>query len=173
MGLRGIEMNGWKLSVAAVMLLTVAGCQKAAGSHDADVQALKDYEVQWNRDIAAKDADKVAAHYADDAVMIAPGEPAINGKAAIGATWKHMLADPAMSLTFVASKVEVSSTGDLAFTEGAYQLTITDEPGKQVIHDHGSYATTYRKQADGAWLAVVDIVTSEVPPPSAVAAKMP
>jgi hypothetical protein len=45
-------------------------------------------------------------------------------------------------------------------------MAMTDPQRKQVINDHGSYVTTYRKQPDGAWKAVADIATSEVPPPA-------
>ena len=60
--------------------------------------------------------------------------------------------------------VQVSKSGDLAFTQGAYQMTMTDPASKQTIHDHGSYVTTYAKQADGSWKAVADIASSETPP---------
>jgi ketosteroid isomerase-like protein len=76
-----------------------------------------------------------------------------------------MVADPALSLKFQASHVEVAKSGDVAFTRGSYTMTMTDPNSKQVVNDRGSYVTTYRKQADGSWKAVSDIATSEVPPP--------
>ncbi len=76
-----------------------------------------------------------------------------------------MTADPAMSLKFQATKTDVAKSGDLAYTQGTYTLTLTDPKTKKIITDHGSYVTTYRKQADGTWKAVADIATSEVPPP--------
>ena len=76
-----------------------------------------------------------------------------------------MTADPAVSLKFQANKVDVASSGDLAFTQGTYTLTMTDPHTGKVINDHGSFVTTYRKQSDGSWKAVADIATSDVPPP--------
>jgi ketosteroid isomerase-like protein len=78
-----------------------------------------------------------------------------------------MTSDPAMSLQFQASKVDVAKSGDLAYTQGSYTLAITDPQTKKVVNDHGSYVTAYRKQADGSWKAVEDIVVSEIPPPAA------
>jgi hypothetical protein len=43
---------------------------------------------------------------------------------------------------------------------------VTDPQTKQIVNDHGSYVTTYRKQPDGTWKAIADIATSEVPPPA-------
>ncbi len=79
---------------------------------------------------------------------------------------KEMVDDPALSLKFQVSRVEVSSSGDMGFTQGVYQMTMTDPASKRAISDHGSYVTTYRKQPDGSWKAVADIATSEAPPPS-------
>jgi hypothetical protein len=46
-----------------------------------------------------------------------------------------------------------------------YTLTLTDPQTKQLIHDQGSFVTTYRKHPDETWKAVTDVATSEVPPP--------
>ena len=149
----------------AIALMATA-CNQPADTHDADVKALKDNEAQWSQAWAAKDPDKIASYYADDAVVMVPGSPATSGKAAIRDSLKQMLSDPAVSLNFQASRVDVAKSGDLAYTQGAYTLTVTDPQTKQVIHDHGNYVTAYRKQADGTWKAVSDIATSEVPPPA-------
>ena len=79
---------------------------------------------------------------------------------------RDQVADPALSLKFHASKIEVAKSGDVAYTQGTYTLTLTDPQTRQLVHDQGSYVITYRKQPDGTWKAVVDIVTSEVPPPA-------
>jgi uncharacterized protein (TIGR02246 family) len=160
---------GLALVTSAVV---ITGCT-APDTHDADIKAMKDNETQWNADLAAKDLEKIMAHYADDAVLVAGGGPATSGKDAIRAAFKAMLSDPAISLKFQPSKVEVAKSGDVGFTEGPYQLTLTDPVSKQVINDHGSYATTYRKASDGSWKAVVDIASSEVPPPAAAPAPAP
>ena len=154
---------------ATVIALMASACNQPVDTRNADVQALKDNEAQWNLDWAARDADKVAAHYAEDSVLIAPGSPATSGKAAIAGALRQMMADPAISLKFQASKVDVSKSGDVGYTQGSYLLTVTDSQTKQVINDHGSYVTVYRKQPDGTWKAVSDIASSEVAPPAPVA----
>ena len=159
--------------LAAVTLL-VTGCgESAPDTRAADVKALKDNEAQWNRDFASKDPEKLVAHYADDAVLMSSGMPPGVGKDAIRKTLKEMVGDAAFSLTFEASKVEVAKGGDIGYTQGGYSMLMTDPHSKQVIHDHGSYVTTYRKGADGAWKAVADIASSEVPPPAPAPAKPP
>ncbi|HTC76347.1 MAG TPA: SgcJ/EcaC family oxidoreductase [Edaphobacter sp.] len=154
------------LCAITAMALTLTACNQTPDTHDADVKAVQDNEAQWNQDWAAKDQDKIVAHYADDAVLMVSGTPSSSGKEAINAALKQMTSDPALSLKFHASKVEVAKSGDVAYTQGTYTLTLTDPQTKQLINDHGSYVTTYRKQLDGSWKAVADIATSEVPPPA-------
>jgi uncharacterized protein (TIGR02246 family) len=154
------------LCAFTTMAFTITACNQTPDTHDADVKAIQDNEAQWNQDFAAKDSDKLVSHYADDAVLVVSGGPATSGKEAIRNAVKPMVADPALSLKFHASKIEVAKSGDVAYALGSYTLTLTDPQTKQLINDHGSYVTTYRKQPDGTWKAVADIVASEVPPPT-------
>lgn len=153
----------------SLAILVLTGCNQLS-SHDAAVKAIQDTETQWNQDYASRDVDRIMNHYADDAVMIVPGTPVSNGKAAIREGVKPMAADPAMVLKFASTRVEVAKSADLAWSQGTYTLTFTDPQSQQVINDHGSYVTTYRKEPDGSWKAVADIVTSEVPPPASAPA---
>jgi len=157
------------LTGATALAVVLSGCGDMASTstnHDADIQALKDNEAQWNKDFEAKDADKLVAHYTDDAVLMNPGAPASSGKDAIRTALKGMVSDPALSLKFQATQVEVAKSGDMAYTHGNYQMTMTDPATKKVINDKGTYVTVYKKQADGSWKAVQDAAISEVPPPA-------
>lgn len=158
------------LACNATIALMLTGCNAAppaavnvADTHDADAKAINDSETQWNKDWAAKDADKILSHYSDDAILMAPGNEPAAGKDAIRPVLKQMLQDNALSLQFQASKTDVSKSGDLAYTAGTYKLTVTDPVTHKVIHDHGTYVTNYHKQPDGSWKAVADIASSSVP----------
>jgi uncharacterized protein (TIGR02246 family) len=154
-------------SIAALSLALTA-CNQAPppppDTHDADVKAIGDLETQWSKDYAGRDAEKIVSYYADDAVLMTPGAEALRGKDAIRAALKGMMADPAFSLTFQASKADAAKAGDLGYSWGTYQLTVTDPATHKLIHDHGNYVTTYRRQADGSWKAVADIASSAVAP---------
>ena len=156
------------LFATTALAWTLIACNsQPADTHVADVKAIQDTENQWNKDFAAKDTTKILAHYADDAVLMTPDTPADHGITAISAAIKQMVADPALALQFQSSKIEVAKSGDIGYTQGIYTMAATDPVTKQLVHDHGSYVTTYRKQPDGTWKAVADIATSEVPPPAA------
>jgi uncharacterized protein (TIGR02246 family) len=148
-------------------VLVLGGCSNMAPTEnrDADVQAVKDTEAAWMKDAATKDADKFAATYADDGTVLLPNAPAISGKDNIKAALKPMMTDPNFALTFQATKVDVGKGGDLAYTRGTYSMTMTDPKTKQPVTDHGKYVTIFRKQADGKWKAVEDMISSDMPAP--------
>jgi len=164
---------------ATALVLPLTACNQvaapASGAHDADVKVIQDGETQWVADWNSKDAGKIAAHYTDDAVLMIPGMDAASGKDAINKSLGGMVADPTMSLKFHADHVDVASAGDMAYTQGAYTVTYTDTQSKQVINDHGSYVTVYKKAADGAWKVVSDIASSAIPisPPAPAKAMKP
>ena len=156
----------------AAIALAMSACRQSPpvpaaavpDTHNSDIKAITEDEVQWNNDWAARDGAKVLGHYAEDAILMAPGMEALKGREAIKGGIDGMLADKALSLKFKAANVIVSTAGDLAYTQGNYTMTMTDPGTHKVMNDHGNYVTTYRKQADGSWKAVADIATSAVPP---------
>ena len=154
------------LFAVSALALVFNGCKEAADTHDADVKAIQDNEVQWVKDYAAKDVTKIMAHYTDDATVMMSNSPSITGKDAILAAMKKMTADPLLSVTFHSTDVDVSRSGDIGYSQGKYAMTTTDPITKQLVQGHGDYLTVYRKQADGSWKAVDDVVSSEVPPPA-------
>ena len=85
------------LCAATALTLTAVACNDD-DTHDADVKAVQANETQWVQDYAAKDTDKIVAHYTDDAVLMVPGTPATSGKDAIRTSVKQMVADPALAV---------------------------------------------------------------------------
>ena len=154
------------LACVAGIAMMMAACNQTADTHDADVQAIKNLETTWNQDYSSKNAERLAAYYSDDAVLMAPGMAPAAGKDAIHTMVAQMTTDPALTLKFQASKIDTSKSGDLAYSQGSYTMTMTNPATKQVDNDHGSYVTVYHKQADGSWKVVSDIATSSVPPPA-------
>lgn len=157
------------LAAAAAALLCTAGFATTAtaqhhrsGARGATA-AIRALEERWNREWAQRDVAGLAAHYTDDAVLMAPGQRMV-GRAQIRAGLTQMTADPALALHFHAERIEVSASGDLAYTQGTYTFRSTDQRTHQPVEDHGSYVTTYRRQPDGSWKAVDDIASSGASP---------
>jgi uncharacterized protein (TIGR02246 family) len=153
---------------AGLLLFTVAcsdqSATSAADTRDADVKAVRDVEAAWSKDAGAKDADKFAGYYTDDGSLLLPNAPIINGKEAIKAAVKGMMSDPNFALNFQGTRAEASKGGDTVWSIGAYAMTVSDPKTKKPVTDKGKYLTVFKKQADGSWKAIADMVNSDLPP---------
>jgi uncharacterized protein (TIGR02246 family) len=147
--------------------MLLAGCSETPAppvdTSAADQKTIKDGEVAWASDWAAKDADKIISHYADDAKLMIPDMPIMKGKDAIRSGMKDMLADKNLALSFTTSEAVTSKGSDIAYTQGTYSMTMTNPKTKKPETETGKYLTVYKKQADGSWKAVEDIDNADAP----------
>jgi uncharacterized protein (TIGR02246 family) len=143
--------------------LAAACTRTVPDTRDADIKAVKALEAAWVQDAATKDADKFASYYSNDASLLLPNTPIINGRDNIEAALKPMMADPNFALTFQSTRAGASKGGDFVYTIGAYSLTMSRPDGKTTATDTGKYLTVFKKQADGHWKAVADMISSDLP----------
>jgi uncharacterized protein (TIGR02246 family) len=146
-----------------LLALTAACTRTVPDTRDADIKTVKAVETAWVADIATKDADKFASYYAEDASLLMPNAPIINGRDNIVAALKPMLADPNFALTFQATRADASKGGDFVYTVGTYSMTVSSPKGKKPVTDKGKYLTVFKKQPDGSWKAVADMINSDMP----------
>ena len=146
-----------------VFVLTASCTSTVPDTRQADIKAVKAVEATWVEDIATKDVDKFASYYADDASLLLPNAPIINGRDNIKAALKPMLADPNFALTFHSTRAEASKGGDFVYTLGTYSMTTSRPKDKTPVPDKGKYLTVFKKQADGSWKAVADMISSDMP----------
>ncbi len=160
-------MNRMFLLLICVLLLAANwGCTQAPppDTRAADAQAIRDFEAAWVKTAAAKDLEGWVANYADDASLLLPNAPIATGKEAIRGATKAVLGDPNFALTFASTKVDVARSGDLAYAQGNYSMTLSDPTGKPAT-DKGKYVTVFQKQPDGKWKVLADIINSDLPLP--------
>jgi len=162
----GVLVGGVVLFVLVGLLSFVAACQKPAetmaDTRSADEATLKNLDAEWSKAAGAKDVDKTASYYSDDAVVLPPNMATINGKQGARAMWQGMFGVPGFGGGWKASKVEVARSGDIAYVTGTYELSETDAKGKPMT-DKGKYLEVWKKQGDGAWKCVVDMFNSDLP----------
>src|SRR5260370_3958268 len=132
-----------------------------ADTHDADVQAIKDTEAAWAKAAAAKDAEKFASFYTDDGSILLQDMPIVTGKEAIANTTKAMMGDPNFSLSFQGSKFDVPKSRHLGFSQGSYTMIMTSAKSKKAVTGKGKFLTVFKKQTNGTWKAVEDMVSSD------------
>lgn len=155
--------------LAVAMLAAACTQQPQAPPPDtraADAAAIHALVKDWSASAQAKDVDKFASFYADDAVLMMEDAPDVSGKAAIREATAGMMQDPNFALSFEASDVEVARSGDLAYEVGTYSMTMSDPKTKKPMTEKGNYVVVWQKQADGTWKVIRDVPVSD-PPESA------
>ena len=123
-----------------------------AGPNDA-VRAIRALEAEFQSHANAGDAAALTeAFYADDAQLLPPNTPQVNGKTAIRDFWKAFLAAGVSDV--VLETDNVFSSGDLAYGVGKYGYTASG--ARQV----GKYVVVYRRQSNGSYRAIADAFNS-------------
>src|SRR5665213_2121421 len=152
---------------AVGLFLLLAGCSGTpaapADTSAADLKAIKDGEIAWSADFGSRDPDKIVSHYADDATLMMPDKPIIMGKDAIRSAVAQMYTDKNLALSFTTTTAQVAKSGDIAYTQGTYSMTMTNPKTKKPVEEKGKYLTVYKKQSDGTWKAVEDIDNADAP----------
>ena len=160
----------WSLPI--LLIASMGGCTGAppatpAADQAADQAAITDavdaITPAFAAAVAAKDTNAIGAMYADDAHMLAPNMPRVDGKDAIRHSWAEFMSTPGVELVPEANTRIVSEAGDMVVELGTYLFKGQDAGGKPMI-DHGKYVTVYRK-VGGEWKIAVDTYNSDIPLP--------
>jgi uncharacterized protein (TIGR02246 family) len=162
-----------RFSALLCLSLLLAGCSQlsmpTASNREAEERAIRDLDAEWAKAAAAKNVDQVVDFYADDASIFLPNEPIGMGKPAIRVEWTKLTTNPGYALSFSPSRVDVAKSGDMAYEFGVYSLMLNGPDGKP-MNDRGKYVVVWKKQTDGKWKVVADIINSDLPMTSPAAA---
>src|ERR1700730_13904889 len=153
-------------AVIGAFVLLGLGCNRApqwpASTPAVDEAAVRQTDENWSKAAQSKKVDDWVAFYSDDAVLLPPNDKKATGKENNRKVIADLLALPGLALSWEPAKVEVAQSGDLAYTQGSYQLTTTDAKGKPST-DRGKTLEIWKKQADGTWKCVADMWSSDLP----------
>jgi uncharacterized protein (TIGR02246 family) len=152
--------------IVPLMLFAAAACQPgAAPLTDEDVAAIRSLTDSYVQASLAKDADAIAAFYADDAILMPPNEPATVGKDAIRDREASVFELGEETREFTLTPVEIDGVDGLAFDRGTWSWTGIPLGITEPITVTGKYVVIVRRQEDGSWLWTVDIWNSDAPSP--------
>ena len=136
--------------------ISVISCMK-----EGDDNLMNQYKMEIMRTekafatLAKEEGLKVAfLTYAAENAVLNRGNKLIKGKKAIREYYESYKF-PDARLEWEPEFIDISNSGDLAYTYGPYRFEATDEAGK-IISDIGIFHTIWKRQSGGEWRYVWD-----------------
>jgi uncharacterized protein (TIGR02246 family) len=130
--------------------------------HEEDVAAINKVREMEAAGVNSVDPEKGVEAYADDVVMLPPGEPEVNGKDAarswVTALWEQY------EVNLVYTSAEVSVSGDWASERYYGTVTLTPKAGGDSVEEQVRGIHVYRRGEDGSWRIVHDVWNYYQPP---------
>ncbi len=159
------------LSVIAIFVF--AGCASRPLNPGLEEQKLLQRDAEWEAIASAgKDVEKTIAYLSDDAVMIPPGQPLLEGKAAIRTFVASSFQTPGFRVHWKSDKPAFSPDGKLAYMRGTNTTTVPGPNGTRITLP-GRGITVWRLDPDGRWRCVVDIWNDPPPVPAGATSDLP
>jgi len=121
---------------------------------------LINLEHRFAADVATGGGKAFATWFAEDAVSLSNGRPAVLGRGAVAtnANW-----DPkTYQLTWTPTAAQMGPSNDMGFTWGHYEGKSRDAQGQPVLVS-GRYITVWKKLPDGTWKVALDASATEPP----------
>ena len=116
-------------------------------------------ETEFSDSVSRGGGKAFASWFADDAVTLNNGKPAVLGRTAIAA---EAVWDPkTYQLSWYAEGTQMGPSGDTGFTWGHYDAQSKDQNGQPVTLS-GRYITFWKK-VNGAWKVALDASSDDAP----------
>ena len=146
-----------------LLALALACCSERQFDSKTEGEKLLRRDAEWaDLATAGKDVEKVVSYWTEDAVLIFPGQPVLEGKAAIRAYVTASFNTPGFKIHWVSQRPVFSLDGKLAYMRGTDELTLPGPNGGTItLHLRG--ISVWRLDPDKQWRCVVDI-SNEAPP---------
>ena len=136
---------------AALVAGTICAATAAIAEQHSDINgAIGSLEAALN----GGDAAAAAAVYTEDAILLPPDAPRIDGREGIAGFWGAMFEAGVGDV--VLETAELDMLGDTAIETGTWQVSVPDGNGGTVTPS-GKYIVVWKRGADGGWMAQQDI----------------
>lgn len=164
------------LPVSSICSLSVAGfliaCSAAPSpvpQFDAAAESAKlmRRDAHWaDLATAGTNVDSVVSYWTDDAVVMEPGQPVVEGKAAIRKYVEESYKTPGFRIHWASEKPVFSPDGKMAYMRATDEMNVPGPKGAPMTLHLRGYSI-WRVDSDGQWRCVVDIANEGPPPPAA------
>jgi uncharacterized protein (TIGR02246 family) len=124
-------------------------------SNQADVAAITEMSSARAEAFRQGNAAGIAAHFTEDAILMAPDKSALEGRAAVESYYQSIFDEFIPDLNSHYDEVEVS--GDLAYGRGFAEVILTPRTGGEPLRSTAKYLNILKRQSDGTWKTTHDI----------------
>ncbi len=132
---------------------------KRAVAKSPAAESIRQLDAEFMKAVNARSAGAlVKAFYAENAVLMPPNHPVVEGVTAIQRFLQGFMDSGLTSMKL--DTTMTGSAGDLAYGRGRYTLSLSS-PGGAPVHDEGKYIVVYGRQSNGSWRAIADIFNSD------------
>ena len=152
------EMLGSFMLAGCILVQGVAASAESPASVTANSeQAVRAFEAEVMNAYNRGDPDEAARHYATDAFVHIPGQPAARGRQAVAANIARFMKDPNFKLGYSNERLRVAASNDVAYTRGRLQITYTDPKTRKAQTIESGYFLLMRKDPEFGWQVAEDI----------------
>ena len=134
-------------------------CQPQAPTVDqaAEEEKLMETSRQWAK---SKSNEEYLSYWHENAVLMAPGQPTLNGHEDISKMLESTKDIPGFAVDWEPQEAFVSKSGDLGYLIERTSFTMNDSLGNPMTEFHKT-VTIWKKQEDGSWINVVDMYNQD------------
>lgn len=153
------------------LFLTLLGCtppveqsesrEENSAAYDSDVQAILDFEQTVFDAQIAGDFDAWLSSFTEDAIVMEPNLPALNGKQAI--RQRNAASFEQFYIHEETDQREVEVAGDWGYIRAHWTWTLTPKSGGEGVRDTGNSIWILQRQPDGSWKISRGIFNSDIP----------
>jgi ketosteroid isomerase-like protein len=136
-------------TAGGVVALVLAACVPvlAAQSPVDEAAVVRERERAFAKTMADRNLEAFASFLSTEAIFISGSGP-LRGREAVVAGWKKFYEGDKAPFSWEPETVEVVDSGGLALSRGP----VFGPDGKRI----GTFTSTWRKEADGRWMIVLD-----------------
>jgi ketosteroid isomerase-like protein len=144
--------------MVAVVLLAASACAPPPPAPDTVAlgKALLARDSAFDASASSGNVETIISYWSDDALVIPPGQPPIEGKAALRAYITETLKIPGFKISWKSEKPQFSPDGKFATLRGTNAVTVPGPDGKPMMI-LGRGITVWRLDADGQWRCTMDV----------------
>ena len=125
--------NRHLLVATAAMMIGTAACDRPSVDHAAEAEALMALSRQWSEIVEGGDYEGAMRFWADDAVMLPPDFPILDGKAAIREYVAGAADIPGFKISWEPREAHISDSGDMAYLIETNVIEVDGPDGKRTV----------------------------------------